>query len=314
MKTIFTGLILALAFQAQAQQTPAPAAATTAPTQTTSLSAQEAKPAAASKFGSNIIFQARTNVGDLKANGSEAIIDSVNGVGITYKATDKIKVEARHNFGLRNVSDSQIKNEQLADADVMAYTDKFNSDNGSESKYKTLDPTLHLNYSSDLKLFGSNAIVLLNRYYVPVTEKSIDAKSNGNLRSETQINWELNPKVTLSTYARLQIYLNKETADSNSQLRYMIGPVATYNFSDKINAYYLPYLDLVASTAQFRNFQKADKRNNFSQEIGANFTVGSVTINPAWSTTASRAEGSEAYTGAGSDANSEYDLNVIASF
>ncbi len=299
MKNLLIGLVLTTAMTAHAQTSQSSTAAA-APAQTST-----AKAPTPSKLGANLIFQSWMSVSDLKENGRNSPIDSDNGIGLTYKLTDKMKTEIRYRFGLKTAADREV----LRDKKTGEIPDI----------YKTLDPTIHLNYKSDLSLFGSKPMSFGSRYYIPASESSQDKTSMGTLRAQTSLDWELNPKVSVSalTDVRLTGYRSFETkggTGTDSVLLFLAGVAGTYNFSDALSAYYQPYV-VTEGTGFQRGQLTADRTNVFTHEVGLNYTVGAVTINPAYDTTGS-ASGEEGltYKGAGADANSNYYLNVFASF
>lgn len=259
----------------------------------------------AKKWHTGLLIGAFANVGDLKANGSRAMVDSANLLTILNAVTPKLKVGIGHNFSLRAIGDrSQLNG--------------YNSDNGPQSVYRTDDPTIHLNYKMP-KLLGSNEYSILSRYYVPVSEASRATNSNGTLRTQAFITWTMNPHIDLSFYGQARLYLNSvnntnTATGADSVLRTIVGTVFGYNLNSVWNAYYLPYLDMRSAGFQRGNFN-ADVANNFSQEAGLWISVpgDKFVINPAWVTTSSKI-GKSTYEGSGEDANSEYDLNLIASF
>lgn len=265
----------------------------------------KAKSAATAKVTGNLIIGAAAGVKDVKENGSKAMIDSSNSLILMYTVSDKVKVGASHNFGLRLVSDRS----QLAD---------FNSDNGVNSAYKTFDPTLNVNYKME-PLLGSNAYAIFSKFYVPVSEESRNQKSNGILRTQAFVTWTINPKIDISFFGQVRLYLNSSNntdtkLGSDSQLRTIVGPVFGYNFNSVWNLYYNPYLDFKSANFQ-RGHMDAEVANNLSHEVGVWISIpgGSFIINPAFTTTTSKL-GRTSYEGFGSDKNSEYDLNLIASF
>lgn len=318
MKTVTFSIVLAMSLSALAQTSTTQLPATTssppsAPTSeasastvnTLSTTATQAAPAPQKKFAGSFAMSAFAAVNDVKENGSKAMVDSEGSLGLNYAVTEKMKLGLSHNFGFRSVSDR----DQLAD---------FESDNGVESPYKTLDPTIHLNYKMGT-ILGSNEYSLLNRYYVPVTQKSQENKSLGTLRSQVWITWPVNTRVDVSLVGQARLYMNstqnKDAArGSDSVLRTILGPNFAYNFNDDLNVYYSPYLDMRSVGYQRAQFN-ADAANNLNHELGVWITLagGSFIINPAWATSSSKL-GLDSYDGAGSDSNSEYDLNLIAYF
>lgn len=259
----------------------------------------------ANKITGSLVIGAAVAVGDLKEKNSSAPVETSNALSLMYAATDKIKVGVSHNFGIRIISDRA----QLAD---------FKSDNGAESAYKSVDPTLNLNYKMPA-LMGSNEYAILNKYYVPVTPESQAKKSNGVLRTQAYITWTMNPKIDLSFFGQARLYLNSSNntdtkLGSDNVLRTIVGPVLGYNFNDMVNMYYNPYVDIRSAGYQRGKFD-ADTANSFGQDVGLWITLagGKFIVNPSWATTSSKI-GNSTYEGSGSDANSEYDLNLIASF
>ncbi|MFZ3230232.1 MAG: hypothetical protein WA160_08505 [Pseudobdellovibrio sp.] len=293
----------------QTEQTVDPAKASTsasvAPAAAGTSTTTSASVAPAKKVTGSLLIGAAAMVNDLKDNGSRALIDTSNTLTVMYSATDKIKVGVGHNFGFRVISDRA----QLAD---------FSSDGSADSPYKTLDPTLNFNYKMQ-PLFGSNEYAILSKYYVPVSDDSRVKKSNGTLRTQAYITWSMNPNVDISFFGQARLYLNSSNntdtkLGSDSVLRTIIGPVFGYNFNDVWNVYYNPYLDMRSSGFQRGKFD-ADVANGFSQDLGLWISLvgGKYIINPAWVTSASKLSKST-YEGAGADANSEYDLTLIATF
>lgn len=289
---------------APAGEASAAAAKTETAAQGQSTTTAEVK-APAKKITGGLVIGAAAMVSDLKEKNTNALIDTSNSLTVMYTATDKIKVGASHNFAVRIVSDRA----QLAD---------FKSDNGADSVYKSIDPSLNVNYKMPA-LMGSNEYAIQNKYYLPITPDSQAKKSNGVLRTQAYITWTLNPKIDVSFFGQARLYLNSSNntdtkLGSDSILRTIVGPVLGYNFSDVWNVYYNPYVDMRSAGFQRGKFD-ADTVNTFNQEIGLYISLagGKFIINPAWATTSSKI-GASSYEGLGSDANSEYDLNLIAAF
>lgn len=311
MKKMMFGLAVLLGQLVFAQtsvtikQSKLPQAAGASEINTLSTNVDEVSVKKEKKIKGFFVMNAFSQAKDVKENGSAAMIDSENSLGVFYSANENISLGVEHNFGLRSVGDSQ----QLAD---------FEGDNGPKSGYKTLDPTVHFDCAMK-PLFGSNKYKILSRYYVPVSPASRAAGSNGVLRTQSFITWTLNPQIDLSFYGQARLYLNSnankdQSRGSDSVLRTIAGPVLGYNFSDVYNVYYNPYLDLKTAGFQRGRFD-ADVANNFAHEIGAWITLakGNFIVNPAWVTTATKLN-SSSYEGTGSIANTEYDLNLIANF
>jgi len=307
------GIAMLASLNAAAQSSSTSATTAAPATQTTATSAAAVKPAAAKKFGATVLLQAFANVADVGQNGSNAIIDSSNSLGVSYKISDTLKTEVRHNFQARNVSDNGRLESQKTDGNVAKeYIGDLSSDNGANSTYKTLDPTIHLNVKTQASLLGSEAMTIASRYYVPASESSQAAHSLGILRTQTALEWNLNPKVTVAVMPQFRFYFYDGAATSDPMLYSLPAVSATYNFNDNLSAYYQPYLLLQAKDYTRGNFN-ANKVNTVAQEIGMNIVVGKVTINPAYTATASSLK-EEGYKGMGDTAFAEYDLNIIGSF
>lgn len=309
MKNLLIGLVLTATTTAFAQttstslpeaETASSAAATPSATQTITTKMEAVK----SNFGANLIFEGTVGVGDLKENQGEAKMESLNAIGLTYKVSEEIKTEIRHNFYLRSVSDRE----------------QLRKDDGTyQDAYEAYDPTIHMNIKTPYTFLGSKPITSSNRYYVPLTQGTQDRKNLGTFRSTVVPAWDLDTRWTFEYLAEVRLTPNT-TANSNGAIgsdmlfRYVTGPAINYNFSDSVYAYYIPYFDLITTGHQRGDFSKADQRNDINQELGVSVAIGSVTLNPYWSTTASRNTGSEAYVGAGSDETSSYNLLVQAVF
>src|SRR5690349_21619445 len=102
MKMTLMGLVLVAATTAAAQTTttkapaPAPAGAVTSSqngSQTTLSPATQTltttAPAASNKFGASLIWQSWTTSEEVRDNNSGPLISSDNGIGLTYKISDK---------------------------------------------------------------------------------------------------------------------------------------------------------------------------------------------------------------------------------
>lgn len=241
-------------------------------TQTSVADAAAAKPVAASKFGVSLSYETVAPVAGLKDKGiSETQIEGVGTAGLSYKATETVKLQVTH------VYSANINPE--ADA------------------YTLMDPTIHANVSTSASIMGSKPLTIANRAYIPVSEASKDAGLVTTLRTQTTADWDLNPKITLSAHAqaRLSLFNGRgssadETTNSaiqalgtDSRLRLIFQPSAAYNFSDMLNVYYAPWTDMVTTGHQRGNLTM-DQRNHIWQDIGANITAGALTINPVWST------------------------------
>ena len=271
---------------------------------TSTTSATPAKPSATVSGIFNVTAEAIT--ADLKDKNTKAPADISGTAQVFYKVSEPIKVGLGYNFSAKVVSDRS----QLAD---------FNGDNGPDSAYKTLDPTIHFNYKLSTGFLGSNPYVIGSRYYVPTSEDTKKTKSMGTLRTQTYMTWTINPKFDFNFLTQLRLTLNtadnsKTTIGSDDVLRVIAGPSVSYNYNDNVSVYYGPTLDM-KSTGWIRGNYSADVANSLSHEVGLWLTMldGKFIINPLWATTGD-AFGKSNYEGLGADANSVYDLNLIAYF
>jgi hypothetical protein len=217
--------------------------ATTAPTtQTSATSAAAATAAPASKISGLLLYESYATKDDVQNNKGSALVDAVTSIGVSYKVNPKNKIGIRHRFQVRNRADKDLTADQSQGGD-----NALNSDNGQgdQALTKLADTTLHYDYSSDLRFLGSNPITISSRYYAPVSRDSMDAKMIGTFRSQVNPEWDLNTKVTLNFLLQGRLYVKQADAKgaSDSTLRLIAGPGATYNFTDKLNAYYTVYTD-----------------------------------------------------------------------
>lgn len=239
-----------------------PAASTTAVPAGSSTSSTAAIKPAERAVKLNIISQTGIGLADLENGGSRPTAGTVTSLGVIYK------INAKHSVELRGNADT-----------------KFQTDNKEKTakvdKTTLIEPTLHYTYKSDLKFMGSAPIVWANRYYIPVAESSYENMSYGRYRLDTSIDWELNPRVTAG------IYLNPRISFSNpagklggeSTLTFIGGPSVTYNFSDKLSAYYVGMV-AASSDKYTRGYMNANVKNELIHEAGLNIVAGAFVINP----------------------------------
>jgi len=335
MKKLIVGLTLAasLAVNAQTSATTLPAAQAPAPAATATQTLTTQADSIASRIGVNVFVEAFANVKDLKEQNGNAMVDSANGIGLTYKISDILKTELRHNYQMRAISDrDQLKTETktqivVKDKDGNAKLDDDKKEImetrvAYENPYKALDPTIHLNVNTGISLLGAKPLTIGNRYYIPVSDDSLKAKSAGVLRTQTAMTWDLNPKVAVEVAAQIRLYMftgrneadKGRTRGADSELRYIVGPSATYSFNDNLNVYWNPYLDLKTTGHNRGELTRADLNNQLNQDIGVNIMFGNYTINPYWTSVATRNADREAYEGMGLDENSNYGLFLNAVF
>lgn len=302
MKKIILALLMASVAQAQTSTTNAPAGSTAAAVTATSAAASTGSNAASleteagptKRYGFKVISENYAPVNSLKDNSEGAT--STNSFGFSFKPnkTHAFEIRARTNTDFYKMSDDKASRSHVTN---MA------------------DPTIHYNYSSNLKLLGSDAVVFANRYYVPISKSSQDKKSNGFFRSIAALNWDLNPRVSIELGEQTFLFLNKAGSKDNGSdavLSFVVGPKATYNFNDKWNTYYNPYIETATSNFTRGNYN-ANRANNIYHEAGLNIKAGIVEINPCIITTTTALEKST-YEDFGSDSGTSYNLNVVAAF
>lgn len=285
-KTIL-GLAMTVAMSAQAQTS-----ATTAPAaQTTTAPAATAAPVAKSPWSAMFVVESIAGVGNLKKDQSEAKVSQYGSIGAGYQVTQAMKAQLRYNFTNLIVKDR--------------------ADLGAAKTFTTDDPTIHASIKTPARVLGSEPYTFNARYYIPVSEASQDNNRNGTLRFDNTLTWNLSPKWAVDAYAGVRLYLNQDDPKlgADSRLRTDVGPQVTYNISDSLNVYYMPFVHLVSRGYQ-RGDWKADLTNKLYQDIGLNWTVGSITLNPYWETGADLNTGK----GMGSDATSIYSLVVSGAF
>lgn len=291
MKKIILALSLASVAHAQTSTTTTAATATPAANSTATLDVDAQLP---KRFGFKVISENSAPINSLKDQTEGAT--STNSFGFSFKPskTHAFEIRARTNTAFNKASSDKTSRSHET---VMA------------------DPTVHYNYTSSLRLLNSDPLVLANRYYVPVSTSSQDKKSNGVFRSIVSLNWDLNPRVSLGFAEQTFLLLNKDGAKdtgSDSVLSIVAGPTATYNFNDKWNVYYNPYIETAASNYSRGDF-KANVANNIYHEAGLNIKAGIVEINPCVITTTTALDKST-YEDFGSDSGTSYNLNIVAAF
>jgi hypothetical protein len=176
------------------------------------------------------------------------------------------------------------------------------------------------NYSSDLRLPGSEPIAFSARYYLPTSQVTRDVlHRNGQLRIDVNPEWILNPQWTFDMINSPRIIYNDQaSADgSDTVYRYVGGPAITYNFNDKFNAYYTPYVDIRSANVSRGTLDTA-KLNEMYHETGLNIVIGPLTINPALISETTLNDGTSSLATADSRIYSyektTYNLNFYANF
>lgn len=261
-KTVMGIMIATAAVVANAQTAPAPA------TQTTTATATEVKPAAASKYTGRLVLETAASTKEANESFKDAGILSAGAVGLIYKIDSTWSAEARQNFYL------------AANRDKLAsgYQASLDGQNANVSA-----TTLIAKQNSQATLFGSKALSHGYRLDILTTDKGQrDAGRLANLRYDTSLNYDLGTKTSLSIALSPRLVLNKETSKigSDSILRLVGGPSVSYAATDVVEGYVASTLDVRSSEFQYGSAE-FNTLNMVTHEIGANITVGSLTINPA---------------------------------
>jgi len=231
----------------------APVAATPVAPATQTVTASEAQataPAAAKNWDVNLGLDASTGVQDQRENGSEASITSGNALRLRYKIAPNQKVGVAQGFALNKIA---AKNENKS---------KILLTNGLAGADVQLRHDL-----SGLKLAGSNDFALTSRFYLPTSEYSRAAKSNGRIRFNTEVPYTLTSLMELGVGADTNIRMFA----SNSQSQLDVNPSVTlyFNVSDAVQPF-------VSGDVNY-TFEDVAQGRNTSQgstiEAGANLTL-----------------------------------------
>ena len=252
-KTLFTAVLVATAIaHAQSSTVAAPAA------QTSTASTSVAAPASTKKWSVQVYSSMSQSVDDSNKLKEDAPISSTNYLALGYKLSDKIKVEARHNF---------------------TYASKIGVGAESETKsnYNSMSPALMMKYSSQNSFLGSKPLAYRAWYYIPADENSRAVNSAGVFRADTMPAWDVNPKLELAWLARAQASVFQR--DSDGVLRIITGPTLTYAVNDVIAPYYSLYNDARSSAINRGEFA-FNARNEVYHEVGVGFTAGAFNITP----------------------------------
>lgn len=277
--------------QSSSVSAPAASAATTS-----STSVSELKPAT-KKVGAMFISNGIMSSADIDANGAgNAGFATENSLGLTYKVNPKVSLEAFHNFAY------SFQRESIAD-NTLGYRD---------DAYIQRSPMLAVGYKSDQVIANSDPIAYKTKFYIGNDRLNKSMERLAVLRLDASTTWNLNTLVSIDTLVSPRIgFYSKDAANGNkSRLQLVVGPSANLNFSDKFNTYYSPQLNLKTFDAINGGELHFEVTNAIQHEVGFNYTIGPVTINPAYATTVDLNNG----TGFQQVESTEYDLNIIAVF
>ena len=277
-------LIVSAAF-AQTSSTTVPAA----PSAGTSTETAATVAPPVKKWAGALIIGAWVDLDQQRDLGSDAPIQSENYLGVTYKLNPKVTLGLRANFGFA----TKVENLDAGTREAAS----------PDSGFQERSPSLTLKYASDLTLAGSDKISLTT-HLVPMIDKFSYKTKNAVLRFDTSVDWTFNPKVSAGVYLSQRTTMYDSLNDA-AIYRIITYPNATYSFNDNTNMYVATAFDNRSRTIGYGKLQ-SEKGNLMQPELGANFTVGKVTLNPATIHTIDLNTGK--YSG------KEIDLNVTAVF
>lgn len=256
----------------------------------------------AKKWSSSLALESA--MGMQAAKEGSAPVFTLGAIGVNYKASDKISVGVIQYFMNR----TNLENLQGAETAYFA----------QGTPQVAGEQALTLTHRSAVTLLGSAPIAASYRFHLPTAYYLTQDGSNGIFRVDASPSWTLSPKISLDwrNSFRMNFY-HAGPQGRDARWRIVTGPTVSYNFNDKISSYYTVLAD--QRTFKLNRGQIDNEALNYiAHDVGMNFTVGSVTINPSITTepeTASRdsslfTEGSRVFA---ADTNS-YNLNIYASF
>lgn len=263
---------------------------------TSSTSASSAQPAK-KKFGVNFVSQGAIQSKDIEAYGVDgAAYTSENAIGLSYKLTDKVSIEANHNFAYTTQRENISR-------DIFGY---------SKDAYIQRNPMFAVGYKTDQKIADSDPIALKAKMYIGNDRLNKSINRVGVLRLDATTSWTANTllSVDLIVSPRLGFYNSSSANQGQTQFRLVTGPQFNLNHSDRFSTYYAPTADLRTFDSINQGVMHFEALNALTHEVGMNLTLGPVTINPAYATTVDLNNGS----GFQSIDRTEYDLNIIATF
>jgi hypothetical protein len=273
---------------------------------TSAAPASSVTAAPAKKWGVNLLAETSRSVKFLvEGVEKEAPFQTIIGTGLTYKASDKLRLEGR--FQASYISDLTYKE--------AVFPGQYSGDN-----LEPMDFLARAKITTGWKLAGSEEITPDVRYYLPTSRRTNDAKSYGLARLDLAADWVINPKIRYNTLLSSRVTLNSPDSKigSDALYRLVVIPVgATYNFNDDLSAYYSFTMDLRSVEAQ-RGTLAFEKLNLSTHEVGMNISAGALTINPALSSDASLASGEGSILTPDSRVfaaeSMNYNLNLYATF
>lgn len=244
--------------------------ATTAPATGTTTTTAPAPEAAAKAWSVTLLNEASAGAAELHyANRTSKSYSLLNYVGAGYKLNPKHRIGIRQYFKADRDGDKAQFTNTMMDS-VLTYSGEFGKIGASD----TITPSVW--------------------YYVPTSDASRKVQSNGTLRSDIEVAYTLNPKVTVSylfnprqSFVPAGSTLNKkgEAVDHFSRTTLIQMGYAYYNISDSIVAY--------ANAGYLHSWKTANlalSDEAFMAGIGASFSFfsGKLSLNPEISTSSDK--------------------------
>ncbi len=264
-----------------------------------------------SQFIAEFWAETSATVQSASDHGGAAGISTQYTVGLGYKLTSKMSV------GIQQLAFSRSNFNDMAGPDV----DVFQNGNSDEAPQQQAlgDLILKSVYTTESRILGSEPWTPTTRYYIGTSKSARGLGRVGYLRFDLGPSWVLNPHFNLDFALSPRLTFNNSRSKRGSDAIYHLttGPTLTYNFSDTLNAYSQAQMILYSTEAQ-RGRSTMDVANLFNSEIGLNWVLGKVTINPAIASYADL-NGSEGKVFSSESRiyaaeNSIYSLNVYANF
>lgn len=199
---------------------------------------------------------------------SEAPVVSNNAVGLVYK-------KGLAQFELRQYMEYASNKENLTGPAATLHENAF------EMSYLMARAAAKWETTA----LGSKAINTEFRYYMPTDRLSKDLQRNGIVRADVFTDWNLTPAWNFTAILSPRVMLNSaknpnaEVGADAEYYRLVACGYLTYNFNDAFGLYYGFSQDQRSRNAQ-RGTWTNDIANVAIHEIGANWTIGAVTINP----------------------------------
>lgn len=216
----------------------------------------------------NLSSESTVNAKAQQQDGADAQFTSLNGIGAIYNLSNRTQFELRQYF------------EYASKIETLSGRAKQLHQNENEMSNTVLRAA-----TKAFSVFKSKVISWEGRFYLPNDRLGVENKETGYLRLEAITSWDLNPKWTVGAYMRAATLLNSKenpNAAKGSDAQYyrlLTAPSLTYNFTDKVGAYYAYNVETWAGEAQ-RGIYRPDVLNEALHEVGLLWTLGPVLINP----------------------------------